>query len=203
MLDQLCMCRSFRLLTQFFFFSSRRRHTRCSRDWSSDVCSSDLMIRDVAVTGVQTCALPILEPRAVLRVLLRDAGDQPLDAGGFGPPELRLLAVDVVHDLRDEAERRIAEAEARDERLEGAGFPLVGVLGLEHVEPELARPRPVAVGGDELELRRGVDEPANQPRARDPIDVDPLPGHPRGAARSLGGIGRYWDLSVRLEEYRL
>src|SRR6266436_7934177 len=27
---------------RFFFFSSRRRHTRCSRDWSSDVCSSDL-----------------------------------------------------------------------------------------------------------------------------------------------------------------
>src|SRR5438128_12529982 len=26
----------------FFFFSSRRRHTRCYRDWSSDVCSSDL-----------------------------------------------------------------------------------------------------------------------------------------------------------------
>src|SRR5256884_4115098 len=28
-----------------FFFSSRRRHTRCSRDWSSDVCSSDLQFR--------------------------------------------------------------------------------------------------------------------------------------------------------------
>src|SRR2546429_3930723 len=28
----------------FFFFSSRRRHTRCSRDWSSDVCSSDLVM---------------------------------------------------------------------------------------------------------------------------------------------------------------
>src|SRR5690606_40998165 len=27
----------------FFFFSSRRRHTRFSRDWSSDVCSSDLL----------------------------------------------------------------------------------------------------------------------------------------------------------------
>src|SRR5690349_22961197 len=26
----------------FFFFSSRRRHTRSLRDWSSDVCSSDL-----------------------------------------------------------------------------------------------------------------------------------------------------------------
>src|SRR3712207_7172716 len=27
---------------KFFFFSSRRRHTRYWRDWSSDVCSSDL-----------------------------------------------------------------------------------------------------------------------------------------------------------------
>src|SRR5690606_40694616 len=33
---------SFFLLFFFFFFSSRRRHTRFSRDWSSDVCSSDL-----------------------------------------------------------------------------------------------------------------------------------------------------------------
>src|SRR3989440_9685707 len=28
-----------------FFFSSRRRHTRSDRDWSSDVCSSDLSLR--------------------------------------------------------------------------------------------------------------------------------------------------------------
>src|SRR5207249_9228421 len=33
-------CTSVRAL--FFFFSSRRRHTRSKRDWSSDVCSSDL-----------------------------------------------------------------------------------------------------------------------------------------------------------------
>src|SRR5439155_16511521 len=32
------------LLLFFFFFSSRRRHTRWPRDWSSDVCSSDLLI---------------------------------------------------------------------------------------------------------------------------------------------------------------
>src|SRR5690606_40107485 len=30
-----------------FFFSSRRRHTRFSRDWSSDVCSSDLQQQQV------------------------------------------------------------------------------------------------------------------------------------------------------------
>src|SRR6266498_3149492 len=34
----------------FFFFSSRRRHTRCGRDWSSDVCSSDL-VRKLSFTG--------------------------------------------------------------------------------------------------------------------------------------------------------
>src|SRR5436309_4247055 len=55
----------------FFFFSSRRRHTSFSRDWSSDVCSSDLfgeMRRAVAnalmtskpvtltsTTGTSTC----------------------------------------------------------------------------------------------------------------------------------------------------
>src|SRR5690606_40418220 len=32
-----------------FFFSSRRRHTRFSRDWSSDVCSSDLTAEQIEV----------------------------------------------------------------------------------------------------------------------------------------------------------
>src|SRR5256884_1388485 len=34
-----------------FFFSSRRRHTRCSRDWSSDVCSSDLGGKGLGAVG--------------------------------------------------------------------------------------------------------------------------------------------------------
>src|SRR6266498_4589941 len=38
----------------FFFFSSRRRHTRCGRDWSSDVCSSDLVLGDVAAR-IEAC----------------------------------------------------------------------------------------------------------------------------------------------------
>src|SRR3989442_13555379 len=36
----------------FFFFSSRRRHTRCGRDWSSDVCSSDLWQDGARARGV-------------------------------------------------------------------------------------------------------------------------------------------------------
>src|SRR6266542_4885065 len=34
-----------------FFFSSRRRHTRCYRDWSSDVCSSDLAVCGIYNVG--------------------------------------------------------------------------------------------------------------------------------------------------------
>src|SRR6266542_5930667 len=38
-----CFGRRTRVYCWFFFFSRRRRHTRCYRDWSSDVCSSDLL----------------------------------------------------------------------------------------------------------------------------------------------------------------
>src|SRR3712207_8457306 len=41
------------VLLLFFFFSSRRRHTRYWRDWSSDVCSSDLFGAISAVGGSQ------------------------------------------------------------------------------------------------------------------------------------------------------
>src|SRR6266849_5596672 len=37
----------------FFFFSSRRRHTRSTRDWSSDVCSSDLCGATFIVRGIR------------------------------------------------------------------------------------------------------------------------------------------------------
>src|SRR5256885_6307444 len=39
----------------FFFFSSRRRHTRLQGDWSSDVCSSDLR-RTTASRGARVLA---------------------------------------------------------------------------------------------------------------------------------------------------
>src|SRR2546430_3272381 len=34
------------IVSDVFFFSSRRRHTRFDCDWSSDVCSSDLVVRE-------------------------------------------------------------------------------------------------------------------------------------------------------------
>src|SRR5690606_40212285 len=58
--------------TVFFFFSSRRRHTRFSRDWSSDVCSSDLLVEPVAQAG--RCGLGRLLVRGEQRT-----GDKSVD----------------------------------------------------------------------------------------------------------------------------
>src|SRR5205814_5526650 len=62
----LCMCLFF-FYFFFFFFSSRRRHTRCLSDWSSDVCSSDLIrtpARCVARHKVAFDALVVIRARA-------------------------------------------------------------------------------------------------------------------------------------------
>src|SRR5207302_10092625 len=46
------------MIETFFFFSSRRRHTRFSRDWSSDVCSSDLTPSTCAALGKNCGTVP-------------------------------------------------------------------------------------------------------------------------------------------------
>src|SRR5690606_41087907 len=48
-----------------YFFSSRRRHTRFSRDWSSDVCSSDLLRSGDDVPAFTHLADAITSPGAV------------------------------------------------------------------------------------------------------------------------------------------
>src|SRR5258707_11412876 len=55
----------------FFFFSSRRRHTRYWRDWSSDVCSSDLLRLPGSVKAVFSERLRLTLPERAERVLHR------------------------------------------------------------------------------------------------------------------------------------
>src|SRR2546421_8822401 len=65
-----------RVSDSFFFFSSRRRHTRSDRDWSSDVCSSDLSAVDgeLHLIGARQRRRAERQPR---RVLI-DRGDRVL-----------------------------------------------------------------------------------------------------------------------------
>src|SRR5690606_41161912 len=53
----------------YFFFSSRRRHTTFSRDWSSDVCSSDLTIDEVASCDYLVPCIPIDSYQSMLSTI--------------------------------------------------------------------------------------------------------------------------------------
>src|SRR5690606_40729827 len=60
-----------------FFFSSRRRHTRFSRDWSSDVCSSDLADRFAAHPVMSCWSLPALPRSTFLPTFCCNFGGHP------------------------------------------------------------------------------------------------------------------------------
>src|SRR5260221_7968435 len=58
-----------------FFFSSRRRHTRSLCDWSSDVCSSDLLWRELLAEAPRYAKLIPELPRLIHRRLTRNSGE--------------------------------------------------------------------------------------------------------------------------------
>src|SRR6266436_8211241 len=82
----------------FFFFSSRRRHTRCSRDWSSDVCSSDLWLPSITI-GIKTMNLARPVSRSLVRsdnlshVMLRASRSKSRVADAFVGEERRQKTV--------------------------------------------------------------------------------------------------------------
>src|SRR5699024_12109241 len=87
----------------FFFFSSRRRHTRSKRDWSSDVCSSDLRVEFGAKLSVS-----LVSGYAFLDVLswdpyhegtrLRDSVEKYKERHGYYP---EAVLVDTIYRTRE------------------------------------------------------------------------------------------------------
>src|SRR6266536_3617979 len=80
------------ILVFCFFFSSRRRHTRSTRDWSSDVCSSDLITSGKSYLDV--------------RQALDDLGITEADAAEIG---IRVFKVAMPWPLEPEGVRHFAE----------------------------------------------------------------------------------------------
>src|SRR3712207_8145872 len=66
-------------LLMFFFFSSRRRHTRYWRDWSSDVCSSDLATTADLIAAIEAHHLLPARPMQELRDALVARFPDPAD----------------------------------------------------------------------------------------------------------------------------
>src|SRR5690606_41171531 len=89
-----------------FFFSSRRRHTRFSRDWSSDVCSSDLAAdMEVVTTSPELEALR----KTLLEMVVSENPRLEVDPlRSFSSQELSLLAQHYAVTPRSE-ERRVGK----------------------------------------------------------------------------------------------
>src|SRR3712207_3973509 len=100
-----------------FFFSSRRRHTRYWRDWSSDVCSSDL--------GRHTAATLLLSenvhPRVVMELLGHSQMRTTMDIYSHVMPALAREAADRMGDLLPAGKgRQTATRTATTELVESA-----------------------------------------------------------------------------------
>src|SRR5256712_13242818 len=93
----------------FFFFSSRRRHTRSDRDWSSDVCSSDLSIvlPATALGAFSMARIARMARSGMLEVLAQDYVRTARAAG------IRTFVVTYKYALKN------------------AAIPLVTIIGLE------------------------------------------------------------------------
>ena len=101
----------------------------------------------------------------------------PMPAASARPnlPSLRSMSCTISAIGRSAGSSRPCPGE---QHLEGAAVALVGELGLEHVEAQLAGLGLVALRGDELEARLRVDEAPDQPGRADAVDVHPAPRHP-------------------------
>src|SRR2546430_17482384 len=96
------------LIADFFFFSSRRRHTRFDCDWSSDVCSSDLVAKIRGVRPMWALALRRVATQrdqvadALAPVAARDRPDlaaRGAHAGEMRGARGRRVAPDARHEL--------------------------------------------------------------------------------------------------------
>src|SRR5690606_2828109 len=149
-------------ISYFFFFSSRRRHTRFSRDWSSDVCSSDLRDADRDELAVVGAAVEV--GAFGLHALLGERGHEVrLDLGGALRTRTGAFPVGVVAVVDEVA----------------------GVRRADHVEVQVERDVQLLFEGQALHVLGGADQAGllgTPPREADRVL------HVRGTAHAQGGF---------------
>src|SRR6266508_2767694 len=174
----------------FFFFSSRRRHTRWPRDWSSDVCSSDLAGMDRRLLQ----QFPLLEEAlyalgvAVWPMIELEADDALATAAQIAAASTEVDRVLICTPDKDLAQcvvgERIVQLDRRSRRIADEA----GVIAKFGVHPE-SIPDYLALVGD---------------------SADGFPGLPGWGAKSAGAVlaryrhieevpplGHQWDVQVR------
>src|SRR5256886_438699 len=157
----------------FFFFSSRRRHTRFDCDWSSDVCSSDLPLVDLTVVRQRQTVPPMKDRRDHV---LRQRRTQPLPQRlGINWPLTGIEGHQVpaaAGPLRDD-----------DRVLADAGHAQEGVFDIPDLDPQATDLDLSVPAAEKLEL------PLGQPAAIVPTPVQPFVRVVRiGQERSLRAL---------------
>src|SRR5690606_41051025 len=114
-----------------FFFSSRRRHTRFSRDWSSDVCSSDLeeLVQRTRDGGAEVVALlktgsayfaPSAAAARMARAVVEDAGAvMPVCAWVDGEYGINGVYLGVEAEIGRQGVRKVVEGDLSESELAG------------------------------------------------------------------------------------
>src|SRR5438309_4199141 len=116
----------------FFFFSSRRRHTRWNCDWSSDVCSSDLLVGAAVANslafglGIAAIGVHHLEGHLLSPLLEKNAPAFPFVALLVSGGHTQLMRVSGVGDyqmLGETLDDAAGEAFDKTAKLLGLGYP--------------------------------------------------------------------------------
>src|SRR5256884_6883309 len=147
-----------------FFFSSRRRHTRCSRDWSSDVCSSDLISPSCRINRV--AAERDIRPK-VGRYRLRAGHDErhPFHRVRSGRPvQDRIIA---------KASANASDSRGRSDAVEKTLY-LRQAGGLGFCKQALSRPKTVLGPGDLAQIHTSCSSTSRNSEA---IRMAYVPSH--------------------------
>src|SRR5690606_23306906 len=133
---------------------SRRRHTRFSRDWSSDVCSSDLFLAFFILGIITYLHIPISLlpdipiPEITVQVSGRNMSAQALENSVVSPIRRQLLQVSHIRDIHSEAHNGHAIIRLRFTYGEYTELPIIEVNekvdeAMNDIPKEIERPRVV------------------------------------------------------------